>query len=336
MQAEPQSAEHARRAAIGPGEFWASGAALSYALAAIFSRVASVAIHPFVAPGLRLIPVVSVAWFQVVRAPAELRRLNPRRSAFIGWRVLSVICLGGTLTTVIGTVGYFYALRTGGVVLTQPVLATSIFWGAFIAAIFLGEPLTRRMMVGVGAAVLGVALLGYGRSVGGDVQASVLLALPLALIPAVAWGAGSNCTRYALTKGVEKYLILAVGNAWAILLLFTVLIVIGRGGLIAEVRLPALGSVLLAGVLTAAAQITIVYALSFTAVASVSTINGMNPVLAAIMAYFVLGEPLNALMIVGTVLTVMGVVFVQLTKVDVVSPAAVETGDIVAWKRGAP
>lgn len=329
MQAEGQSAEKARRVAVGPGELWASGSAMAYALAAIFSRVASVSIHPFVAPGLRLLPVVSVAWFRVLRAPAELRRLNPRAPSFVGWRVLAVICLGGTLTTVVGTVGYFYALRTGGVVLTQPVLATSIFWSALFAAIFLGEALTRKMLVGVVGAVLGVAMLGYGRSVGGDVPASVLLALPLALIPAVAWGAGSNCTRYALTKGVDKYLILAVGNAWAIVLLFTVLLVIGRGGLIAEVSLPALGSVLLAGVLTAAAQITIAQALSFAAVASVATINGMNPVLSAILAFFLLGEPLNALMIAGTVLTVIGVVYVQLTKVDVASPAVVESGDVI-------
>lgn len=329
MQAEGQTAENTRRVSIGPGEFWASGSALAYALAAIFSRVASVSIHPFVAPGLRLLPVVSVAWFRVLRAPAQLRRLNPRTPTFVGWRIMAIICLGGTLTTVVGTVGYFFALRTGGVVLTQPVLATSIFWSAFIAAIFLGEPLTRKMLVGVAGAVLGVALLGYGRSMGGDVPASVLLALPLALIPAVAWGAGSNCTRYALTKGVDKYLILAVGNAWAVVLLFTLLMAFGQGGLIAEVSLPALGSVLLAGVLTAAAQITIAQALSFTSVASVSTINGMNPVLSAIMAYFVLGEALNALMIIGTVLTVIGVVYVQLTKVDIVSPGAIEPGDVI-------
>lgn len=330
MSAEEQSAKVTRRVAVGPGELWASGSALAYALAAIFSRVASVSIHPFVAPGLRLLPVVSIAWFRVLRVPAHLRRLHPRSETFIGWRILGVICLGGTLTTVIGTVGYFYALRTGGVVLTQPVLATSIFWSAFIAAIFLGEPLTRRMLVGVVGAVLGVALLGYGRSTGGDVPSSVLLALPLALIPAVAWGAGSNCTRYALTKGVDKYLILAVGNAWAIVLLFGLLLATGRGGLITEVSLPALGSVLLAGVLTAAAQISIAQALSFASVASVATINGMNPVLSAIMAYFVLGEPLNALMIVGTVLTVIGVVYVQLTKVDVAAAVAAESGDVLS------
>jgi drug/metabolite transporter (DMT)-like permease len=327
MRADGQSHNDARRVAFGPGELWASASAFGYAFAAIFSRVASVAIHPFVAPGLRLLPVVAVAWTRVLRQGTELRRLDPRTPSFLGWRVLAIICLGGTFTTVIGTVGYFYALRIGGVVLTQPVLATSIFWSAFIAAIFLGEPLTRRMIIGVIFAVLGVALLGYGRSVGGNLPGNVLLALPLAFIPAVTWAAGSNCTRYALVKGVDKYLVLAVSNLWAIVLLFGVLIVAGQGGLITSVSLHGLGSVLLAGVLTAASQITITYALSFTSVASVSTINGMNPVLAAILAYFILGEPLNALMVAGTILTVIGVIFVQVTKVNVASPQASAPGD---------
>jgi drug/metabolite transporter (DMT)-like permease len=329
MQADGQPSNPARRVAFGPGELWASASAFGYALAAIFSRVASVAIHPFVAPGLRLLPIVAVAWTRILRRPAELRRLVPGHESFLGWRLLAVMCLGGTFTTVIGTVGYFYALRIGGVVLTQPVLATSIFWSAFIAALFLGEPLTRRMVVGVIVAVLGVALLGYGRAVGGNLPDNVLLALPLAFIPAITWAAGANCTRYALVKGVDKYLVLAVSNLWAIGLLFGLLLATGQGGLITSVSLNGLGSVLLAGMLTAASQITIAYALSFAAVASVSTINGMNPVLSAILAYFILGEPLNALMIIGTVLTVIGVIYVQVTKVDVASPQAPSPGDAV-------
>lgn len=327
MQLDRQPRKQTRRVAFGPGELWASASAFGYAFAAIFSRVASVAIHPFVAPGLRLLPVVVVAWVRVLRRRADLGRLNPGSETFLGWRLLAIICLGGTFTTVIGTVGYFYALRIGGVVLTQPVLATSIFWSAFLAAIFLGEALTRRMVTGVIVAVLGVALLGYGRSVGGNLPGNVLLALPLAFIPAVTWAAGSICTRYALVKGVDKYLVLAVSNLWAVVLLFGLLLLTGQAGLITSVSLNGLGSVLLAGVLTAVSQITITEALSFTSVASVSTINGLNPVLSAILAYFLLGEPLNALMIAGTILTVIGVVYVQVTKVDPASTEAPAPGE---------
>jgi drug/metabolite transporter (DMT)-like permease len=232
----------------------------------------------------------------------------------MGWRTLLVLLAGGTLMTVVGTVGYFFALREGGVVLTQPVLATNILWGALIAAAFLKEPLSKSMTVGILLAVLGVALLGYGRTAGGEVPSSVLLAIPLALIPAVAWASSASCTRYALVRGVDKYLAIAVSGTWAVIILTGVVFLIGRGPAFWTTGWQAFGTLLLAGLLTAAAQISIAQALSLAPVASVTTINGTNPVLATILAFLLLGEELNPLMLVGTVLTVVGVVYVQLTK----------------------
>lgn len=314
MSADLESSPASRRAVLGPGEMWASFSSLSYAAAAIFSRLASLAIHPFVAPALRLLPIASLAWVQVIRSRADLGRLRPRAADFFGWPVIMVMLLGGTLTTVVGTVGYFYALRIGGVVMTQPVLATSILWSAVIAAVFLREPLNRRMMAGLLLAVGGVALLGYGRAISGGGSSGALVAIPLTLIPATAWAGGSNCTRYALRKGVDKFTILAINHTWAISILLIGLVVLGRGDLITSVDLNSVGTVLAAGVLTGAAQVTLAQSLSLTTVASASTINGMNPVIAAILAALLLKEQLTVLMIFGTVLTVLGVMYVQLTK----------------------
>jgi drug/metabolite transporter (DMT)-like permease len=287
---------------------------LSYALTAIFSRVAALSVDPFVAPVFRMLPVLTIAWVQVARSRRVGSRVQPSRTVFGGWRVLSVLALGGILTTVIGTVGYFYALRTGGVVLSQPVLATSILWGALIAALFLKEPLTRPMVAGLFAAVAGVALLGYGRSAGQEVPSSVLVAIPWALVPAIAWPAASNCTRYALTRGVDKYATIAVSGTLAVLVLCGLIFVIGRGPAFWGTEWKAIGTLLLAGLLTAAAQISTAQALTLTTVASVNTIGGTNPVLATVLAALFLGEELNLLMLIGTLLTVAGVVYVQLSK----------------------
>jgi drug/metabolite transporter (DMT)-like permease len=322
MGIDPKPNPIARRVDLGPGELWAGVSSLSYAVAAIFSRVASLTVHPFVAPALRLLPVAALAWTQVVRVKKDVARLRPSAPDFFGWRVVLVMLLGGTLTTVIGTVGYFYALRIGGVVLTQPVLATSILWSALIAALFLREPLNRKMVIGLLIAVSGVALLGYGRAIDGGSAAGTLVAIPLALIPAVSWAGGGNCTRYALVKGVDKYTILAVAHTWAISLLLIFVFVSGQGNLITGLDLGGMGTLILAGVLTGAAQITLAQALTFTTVASASTINGMNPVLAAVFAALLLGERLTGLMIMGTVLTVIGVIFVQINKERVSSPEA--------------
>jgi drug/metabolite transporter (DMT)-like permease len=324
MPADSQRSASALQVEFGPGELWASASSLSYAAAAIFSRVASLTVHPLVAPVVRLIPIAVVSWGEVFRSGLDLARLRPSAKDFFGWRLVFVMILGGTLTTVVGTVGYFYALRIGGVVLTQPVLATNILWSALLAAVFLREPLTRKMLVGLLIAVSGVALLGYGRAISGGAASGTLVAIPLALIPAVAWAGASNCTRYALIKGVDKFTILAVGYVWAIAVLLLYVILSGQGQLITSLTLSGVGTLIVAGLLTGAAQITLAQALSLTTVASAATINGMNPVLAAIFAALLLKEELTALMIAGTVLTVLGVIFVQLTK-ERISTAEVET-----------
>lgn len=314
MSIESKRIDRSRRISWGSGEGWAAVSAFSYALTAIFSRLASQSADPFVAPAFRLLPVLVIAWTQVGRSGQGRSRLRPADARFIGWRVLSILFLGGTLTTVVGTVGYFYALRAGGVVLTQPVLATNILWGALVAAIFLNERLNKGMAIGIIAAVAGIALLGYGRSAGGDVPGSVLVAIPLALVPAIAWASAASCTRYALLRGVDKYLAVAASGTWAVLLLSGVVFVIGRGPAFWTTEWRAIGTLLAAGLLTAAAQISTAQALSLTTVASVTTISGMNPVLSTLLAVVLLGEELNVLMLVGTLLTVVGVIYVQLSK----------------------
>ncbi len=313
MQSESQSLPSTRQSLGSSGEFWALLSSLSYAFTAIFSRIAVLSVHPFVAPIFRLVPVLTISWVQVTRSGRALAQLNPRSKEFIGWRVLFIVLLGGTLTTVVGTVGYFFALQAGGVVLTQPILATNILWGAIIAAIFLKEPLTRKMLVGIVLAVIGVATLGYGSSAGGEITTSVLTAIPLAFIPAIAWAASSNTTRFALNSGLDKFFVIAVGQTWAVLLLAGSLFLTGLGDLFFGLSLNAIGTLLVAGLLTAAAQITLAQALTLANVARVTTINGMNPIIAAILAYFFLNEDLNLLMLAGILITIAGVVYVQMS-----------------------
>jgi drug/metabolite transporter (DMT)-like permease len=283
--------------------------ATSYALTNIFSRVAVTTADPLVAPVFRVIPTLAISWGQVLGSRARRR---PRPD--VGRRVYLILFVGGTLTSA-GTVGFFYALREGGVVLTAPVLATGILWGALIAAVFLREPLTARMMAGILVAAGGVGLLGYARAIDTGGAEVSLLAIPLALIPAVGWAAASTCTRYALVRGVDKYQTVAISQGWGLVALVLFLLMIGRQSLLVSVGWEGIWPLLLAGLLTAAAQITLAQALTLTTVASVHTINGANPVISAIMAWLLLAEVLTLLMVAGIAVTVVGVVYAQLSKV---------------------
>jgi O-acetylserine/cysteine efflux transporter len=303
-----------RQAHLGLGELWAFGGALAYALTNIFSRIASVAVDPLVAPIFRLLPTLTISWAQVGRTRHRWSALQPSSPGFVGWRTMLVLFLGGALSTTIGTVFFFFALQVGGVALTAPVLATNILWSAIIAALLLKERLNARMMAGIVVAVLGVALLGIGRSTGSSILPEALSAIPLALVTAMSWAASVNCTRYALTRGVDKYLAIALSQTFGIVLLTGIVFVLGRGALLWTTALATIGVLLLAGVLSAVALIFDAHALSLTTVASVLTISGANPVISTILAALFLDEQLTLLMAVGTILTVVGVIIVQLSK----------------------
>jgi drug/metabolite transporter (DMT)-like permease len=230
----------------------------------------------------------------------------------MGWRVFFILLLGG-VTTALGNVAFFYALQMGGVVLTAPVLATLILWSAIFANVFLKESLAPKMVIGIVVAALGIATLSYGRSATEQVSSDALPAVLLALSAAAGWAATSNCQRYALKRGVETHLTIAAGQSGGVLLLIGLLCLTGRGALLWRTDLKTVGLFALVGILGTMAMVFVTYALSHTTVASASTISGTSPVLAMALAVLFLGERLNWLMGIGTALTILGVIFFQLS-----------------------
>jgi drug/metabolite transporter (DMT)-like permease len=324
MTTDKAGAVESRRPAVGAGEAWAFGGAVAYALTNIFSRIASITVDPMAAPVFRLVPTLAIAWTQVARSQARWNSLIPKSTGFVGWRPVLVLFLGGALGSAIGTVLFFLALQVGGVVLTAPVLATNILWSAIIAAVFLGERLNAHMLAGIVVAVLGVALLGLGRAGGAQVVPEALAAIPLALVTAMSWATAANCTRYALTRGVDKYPAIALSQTFGVVVLIVFLFVTGRGDRLWTTAVDTIGVLLLAGILSAIALICDAHALSLTTVASALTISvGTNPVISTVLAALFLGEELKPLMALGTLLTVAGVVYVQLTKVKSREPGAI-------------
>lgn len=303
--------EGTRRFSVGPGEGWAFAGAVSYALYNLTSRIAIDTGDPLVAPVFRMIPTLAFAWHKSRHSWSQLRT---SAAEFMGWRVLLLLLLGG-VTTTLGNVAFFFALQIGGVVLTSPVLATLIVWSALFGAAFLNESLAPRMLLGVVIAALGIGTLSYGRSTGGEVSLQTLPAVLLAMSAAAGWAATSTCQRYALKRGVETHMTIAAGQTGGVLLLIGLLFLLGRGALLWSTDLKTVGLFAVVGVLGTMALVFVTYALSHTTVANASTISGTNPVIAMTLAVLFLGERLNWLMGLGTALTVVGVIFFQLSKV---------------------
>jgi drug/metabolite transporter (DMT)-like permease len=310
MRSRGMDGARMRRFSLRPGEAWAFAGSVSYALYNFVSRIAVVSGDPLVAPIFRMIPTLAFAWHQSRHNWSQVR---PSAAHFMGWRVFSILSLGG-VTTALGNVAFFYALQIGGVVLTAPVLATLILWSAIFAAIFLREPVAPRMAIGIGIAALGIGMLSYGRAAGGEVGAGALPAVLLALSAAAGWAATSSCQRYALQRGVEAHMTIAAGQSGGVLLLIGLLFLVGRGPLLWTTDLRTIGLFALVGIFGTMAMVFVTYALSYTTVANASTISGTNPVIAMALAVLFLGERLNWLMAIGAALTIAGVIFFQLSK----------------------
>ena len=230
VTSERTNASSTRHARLGPGEAWAGGSALSYALSNVFSGIAVIAADPLAASVFRLLPTLAFAWLQVRRARVW-SSLSHTSADFIGRRSLGLLALAGAGGSA-GTVAFFAALQVGGIVLSVPVLSTNVFWSALIAALFLREPLNFKMTMGILVSVLGIAALGYGRAEGSAVLPGALWAIPLTLAASINWAASSNCMRYVLRTGVNKYLVLSATQTFGVLILIGVVFVFGRGALL--------------------------------------------------------------------------------------------------------
>lgn len=308
---EPVRGTAHRRSARLSGEFWAGATSASYALTNVASGIAVVGAHPLVAPVFRSIPTLVIGWAQVLRTPSLLRAFDPRAASFVGYRATAALLLSGICQIAIGTVGLFYALSLGGVVLVVPVVGTQMLWGALLARLFLGERLRGLSVACMLGAVMGIAILAYGEWLGTAGRVGSLWAIPLALIPATSWAVAANSTRYALQSGVERYVAVAMQTTTGVIVLLVAVLVSGLGSILWTTSLASVGLLLLSGVLATAAVVGTVYALSLTTVASFQVINGLSPVIATLIAVVFLGEHFNSVMAAGTLLTVTAVIGAQ-------------------------
>lgn len=295
---------------IGSGEAWAFSGALGYAINNLLSRVASVSADPLVAVVYRSLPTLFFS------AGMVLGRLRSSPSAIVWSLTLVLAGLGhGTLTYLIGNSFFFASLRTGGVTVAVPITSTNVLWTAVLAAIFLGEALSRRVITGALITVLGVVLIALGqpRSAGANLEGDWWWSIPFALITTFSWAGSGVIARYALHRGADRYALLAVSTAFGIPALILVLLATGQAGLLVAIPPLTVVNLLVAGILTAWALISFTHAFATkTSMATISTVGSLNPVLSVFLAALLLGEVITLAMALGIALVIGGVLLVEI------------------------
>ena len=314
MSSNPESKVLLQRIHLGKGEVWALAAALGYALYQVFLGVAMRGeVNNMVAATVQAIPVLL---FATAMGWVINRRGKETTSPFSDWRLIGALVCNGLLLFVIATPLLFESLRKGGVLITSPVSGTQVLFAALLAALLLREPFTRTMALGMVISVAGVFALTVGRS-GADLSPTWWLAVPYALGTALCWALAGVLLTYTMRRGVDPFQAVAIPTIVGIVALNGYLLVTGQIGLYGETSAEILVSLLVAGVFSAAALISLTMALNLTTVASATTLNSLQVAIAPVIAWIFLGEDLNLAAAVGILIILVGVIIVQRSKLAV-------------------
>jgi drug/metabolite transporter (DMT)-like permease len=247
-------------------------------------------------------------------ARRDLEQLRPGSARYVGGRAISAFVFPGVLSTV-GLFTYYFALAYGGVSLTIPTQQSYIVWGALAGWLYLGERFSSRAVLGILTVVAGLFALAFGQTQGIPISEQWYLAIPLALFTAMSYGISGVLWRKGLLLGVEQttgvfvHFLATVATAGAGVLAF------GRLDTLLGLSGRDVGLLLVSGVLSGiVGTFGALAAIARIGVVRTYVITALTPLVAVLLARFVLGERVTAMMAVGIVVVSLGVVLVQLFK----------------------
>lgn len=305
------------RPAPSRGQLLAACAALFYALQNLTMRAAAPWVDPFVVALFAGVPTLLLALSLTLGSASKRRRLA-RLFLLPGGRRLALgLAAAGLVMCLVGNPLFVHALALGGAVVATPSANTVVIWSALLAALFLGERLTRKAVIGVAVFIGGVLLLAVGQGTEVPAGAYWFWAIPLGVTAGLCWSSGSIGTRLAHSRKVDTFAILSLYG------------VAGLGGLLAVVlatgRLQAFAGwagaspdatriltlLALGGLFNLGAQLTITLAFLDESVARVSVISSSAVTIVAVLAWAFLGDALNLVMFAGILAVFTGAALVQ-------------------------
>jgi drug/metabolite transporter (DMT)-like permease len=211
----------------------------------------------------------------------------------------------------VGDVLFFESARMLGLARAMTVSMTYPLMGAVLAAVFLGEPISARVVAGSVVTLAGLALIVRARPADGPREGHTRLGLAAATAAALAWavsllvlkpamGALDPVTAQSVRLPLAGLLLLATPWGW------------GAPGLMAGADRGVLGRVVLLGAITAGSSVLFVTGVKYADVAVAAVLSSTAPLFAIPLGLIFLGERLTARAVVGTLVTVAGLALLQL------------------------
>jgi drug/metabolite transporter (DMT)-like permease len=291
-------------------------------------KLAVDSIPPFLAIGFRFLPAgILLGLFVVVRGRGAVRR-----PSLVAIRDASIV---GLLLLLCGTGLVAWSVQTITIGIAAILIALVPMWIAIFGRVLFGERLPRMATVGIGVGLVGVAILAWPTGGVGDLDPGGLLAL---IVSPIAWAIG---THYAAKRAVLPEPAL-IGSSIQMIAAgigsFVVAALIGevRGFDVAAVTPTSWAGVVY--LITAGSFVgytTYAWLIRVAPLSRVSTYAYVNPVVAVILGWLVLNEPLSPRTIVASVVIIAAVVLIVTARgrtSDVVTEAQGEVPEHV----GAP
>jgi drug/metabolite transporter (DMT)-like permease len=217
--------------------------------------------------------------------------------AFMGVSVMTGLAFGDAI--------FFESVRRIGVSRAMPIAMSFPLISTLLAAMFLGEPLSVAVIVGTLLVIVGVVLVVTdtrdGMAVGHVDRGGYLLAG----VTAVCWGLTAVLVRPSLAD-MDVLTASAVRLPFASLLMLLVV----RGRAVGAIRqlTPRLWLLIGgAGLLSVGATLLFVAAISLAGAGKTASVSATSPLFAAPLAAIFLKEPLTRRLVLGTIVSAVGV-----------------------------
>jgi drug/metabolite transporter, DME family len=241
-----------------------------------------------------------VGWVFFVSHAAVRRAFRVRRRDVAILVVFALVSVSGFYAS------YQLAIRFGGAARASVLLYTAPAWVALMAAIFLGERIGPRTLVSILVAMAGVALISFSRAPGTVPGAGPSGSIQWA---GITFGLIAGFT-YALYYILGRRLL----ERYSPITIFSWILIIGALGLLPFVSLSvptprAAAALLFIGFVSTYGAFS-VYAKGLMRLRSsqAAVVATMEPVVAAVLAYFFWQEDLGAAGYLGAVLVIAGVI----------------------------
>ena len=258
--------------------------------------------------------VLLVSPWLLVRAHKGERILPP-------WRVLGAILLAGVFGQLVGNVAFQWSLGIVGLALEVPLsLGAMIVTGPILGRLVLGERITVWAAISIIVLIVAVCVLSLGArgpvdvsSAGAETNGPLLLAAGIAAACLAGFA-------YAVLGVVIRYGVTGQASLSTTLVAVGLVGVVGLGSLSWARLGPAemwrtssadLGMMLLAGVCNAAAFLALTKALQLAPIVYVNAMNATQAAMAFLAGALLFWEPITAPMVVGLVLTIVGLVLMR-------------------------